>query len=85
MVSFKSLLEQWPNLGVLARDLGLSIHTVAAWKRRNFIPLAYWPRIIMSARKHRIKGVTNRALLAASKGTEAEPAETEADDGRVGP
>lgn len=62
-----ALLDLWPDIATLARDLGEPRDTVSSWKRRNSIPIRHWPGIVALARRQGIGGVTIPALLAASR------------------
>lgn len=63
MGNFADLLTRWTGLGILGRDLGVPYDTVASWKRRNSIPAAYWPAIVLSAATRGIDGVDSQTLM----------------------
>jgi hypothetical protein len=64
MKSVGELFDLWPSMADLGRDLDLPYSTVAAWKQRGSIPVAYWRGIIDAARK-RGHGKVNGDLLVA--------------------
>ena len=66
MYSFSEILELWPQLSELASDIGRPYATVVAWKRRDSIPLAYWPAVVASAKSRRLYGITKESLLGAT-------------------
>lgn len=56
--SFAVLLDMWPDLAVIARDLGFPYSTVSTWHRRNVIPFAHWPVLAESAQARGLRGIT---------------------------
>lgn len=65
-MNVSEILSLWPDLRVLADDIGRPYHTVSAWKRRGSIPVAYWSAIVASARARGLS-VSEKTLLAAAR------------------
>jgi hypothetical protein len=63
MQNVADIFAIWPSDADLARDIGLSYSTVAAWKQRGSIPVAYWLPVIHAARKRRHPEITADLLL----------------------
>ena len=57
-ITVRSVLAQWPSMALVARDLRVPYNTVAAWCRRDFVPVKYWERLAKAARSRRLRGVT---------------------------
>jgi hypothetical protein len=53
----------WASMAEIGRDLGLPYTTVAAWKQRGSIPVAYWLGIISAARRRGHPEVTAELLI----------------------
>jgi hypothetical protein len=63
MQNVADIFAAWPSDADLARDIGLSYPTVASWKQRGSIPVAYWRPIIQAAGKRRHPEITADLLL----------------------
>jgi hypothetical protein len=63
MKGIDEILNLWPTMADLGRDLGLPYPTVAAWKQRGSIPVAYWRGIILAARRRGHPEVTGDLLI----------------------
>jgi hypothetical protein len=63
MQNVADIFAAWPSDADLARDIGLSYPTVASWKQRGSIPVAYWRPIILAACKRRHPEITASLLL----------------------
>jgi hypothetical protein len=63
---FAALIERFPDMAALARQMGIPHSTVAAWKRRDQIPESRWRSIEAAAKAMKVRGVSYRALAAAS-------------------
>jgi hypothetical protein len=83
--SFASLLDRWPNLIDLARDLNLSQFTVRAWRRRDAIPARYWDILASNARGRGLRGVTYASFRDIEAGREALRQTQKAGENRVSP
>lgn len=68
--SFTELLNQWPSPTKLAEDIGAWENNIGGYKKRNSLPSRYFVKLVASARKNRIKGVTFKLLaeLAEERG-----------------
>ena len=53
----------WPSDADLGRDIGVPYSTVAAWKQRRSIPVAYWREIIRAARRRGFQEITADLLV----------------------
>lgn len=68
MQNVAAIFAVWPSDADLARDIGLSYPTVASWKQRGSIPVAYWRPIIQAAHKRRHPEITADLLLELHAG-----------------
>ena len=55
LISFSDLLERFPCLALVARELRLPYATVASWRRRNFVPAGYWGALVDYARRQKLQ------------------------------
>jgi hypothetical protein len=62
--SFSEALERFRPLTLVSDELGLSYHTVWAWKARNWVEPGYWGVIGRLAERLGIQGVTEQTLSA---------------------
>lgn len=46
-------ISLWPTLADFAADVGVKRNTARGWKRRNSIPVKYWPAVLEMARERR--------------------------------
>lgn len=58
-----TLIKRWPSMAELGRDLDLPYSTVAAWKQRGSIPVAYWRQLVSAARRRGLSDVTSDLLI----------------------
>ena len=65
MHSVGEIIGLWPSMADLGRDLGLPYSTVAAWKQRESIPIAYWRALVGAARQRGLRQVTADLLIEA--------------------
>lgn len=56
--SFRTVLDSWPSLVVIATQLRERYATVHNWYRRDSIPRWYWPALIRSAERLGISGIS---------------------------
>jgi hypothetical protein len=63
MKSITDIMELWPTTADFGRDIGLPYPTVASWKQRGSIPVAYWRGIIRAARRRGHAEVTGDLLI----------------------
>jgi hypothetical protein len=59
------IIDLWPSVADIGRDLDLPYSTVAAWKQRGSIPVAHWRDLLRAARRRGLVGVTSDSLIAA--------------------
>lgn len=59
------IIGLWPSMADLGRDLGLPYPTVAAWKQRGSIPVAYWRELVGAAHQRGFRDVNAEMLIAA--------------------
>jgi hypothetical protein len=71
MHTFGTLLDRWPSIPELARDLGMPAPTVHSWKRRNTVHVEHWPALIASARRLGVRGITLESLMRAAQTSRA--------------
>ena len=63
MKGIDRILRLWPSIADLGRDLGVPYPTVAAWKQRGSIPVAYWRALIDAARSRGLREITSELLV----------------------
>jgi hypothetical protein len=56
---------------LLAADLGVTANTANQWRRRLFIPVIYWPRLLAALEKKLERAVDNDELVAATIAADA--------------
>jgi len=81
MKGIDQILALWPSIADLGRDLGVPYSTVAAWKQRGSIPVAYWRGLTQAARSRGLREVTSELLVALHDPRTAEPASGFAEHG----
>lgn len=61
----EDLIELWPEPRVanFGRDLGIPVEHASAIKRRNSIPVRFWPKLLDSAREREIDGLNYDVLV----------------------
>lgn len=76
----REVIDLWPSMSEFADAVGEAYGTVKAMRRRNSIPVNYWPRLIADAERRNFQGVTYEALtlMHASRKESGEPAESAA-------
>lgn len=70
--SFQAIIRRFPDQQVIAQALDLPYQTVASWNKRDFIPSAYWPRLVRLAANLDVKGVSRAVLMRLYDAHEAE-------------
>ncbi len=66
MSAVAAIIAKWPNKSELARDLGLkNASHIGTMQVRMQINPFLWPAMVESARRHKVKGVSIKALYAA--------------------
>lgn len=74
MITFRSIIDRWPSAEKLNADLGLKTYSHARMmKRRNNIPIVYWPRMLEAAKK---RGISLTRLELASALAARKPSAT---------
>jgi len=56
---------------MLAIDLGVTANTANQWRRRNFIPVLYWPRLVHVLKQRLGRKVATDELVAMTAAAEA--------------
>jgi len=62
MQTIADIFDAFDGPAKLGRALGVTTERAAALKRRNSIPVTYWPKLIAAARERRISGITYESL-----------------------
>lgn len=70
MYTIGDLISAFDGNTKFAAIIGKNASTASEMKRRNSIPIEYWPRIIKAAREMGIEGVSNDTLVALHLGRE---------------
>lgn len=73
MNSVDDITGLWPSMAELGRDLGVPYSTVAAWKQRGSIPVAYWRDLVRAAGQRGYRAVTADLLIEAHDKTTDTP------------
>ena len=63
MKSVADIFELWPSVAEIGRDLDLPYPTVAAWKQRGSIPVAYWRAVIDAKRRRGHSDISGDVLV----------------------
>lgn len=63
MQTIAELFEDFGGPSKVGQAIGVSTEHAAAMKRRNSIPVTYWPSLIATAREREIAGITYEALV----------------------
>jgi hypothetical protein len=63
MQNVAEVFDLWPSDAEFGRDIAMPYSTVAAWKQRGSIPVAYWREIIRAARRRGHPELTADALV----------------------
>lgn len=73
-MTFADVVQKWPSVAALSRDIGRSPNVVKQWRRRASIPPEYWLDVERAARRRGIEGVTVFAMaeIAAASAVPAE-------------
>lgn len=78
MTSFRSIIDQWPDLPTFADDLGVRYGAAQVMRHRDSISSLYWRDLVAAAEKRGIQGVTLELLanLKAERRASAKEAPT---------
>jgi hypothetical protein len=63
METVSDLIEAYGGVAAFARVIGKSSSTASEMKRRGSVPVAYWPKLIASAGRLGIAGITAERLM----------------------
>lgn len=63
MQTIADVFALWPTDADIGRDIGMPYSTVAAWKQRGSIPVAYWRDLIRAAQRRHLRQVTADVLV----------------------
>src|SRR3954466_15742615 len=64
--TFVGLLRVWPDKRAIADDLHCPYYTVAAWFRRQHVPVQRWESLVRAARRRGLHGVTFSRFRSAA-------------------
>ena len=61
------LIDLWPDpkIANFGRDIGTTVEHAATIKRRNSIPVQYWPDVVAGAKARKIVGINYDSLVSA--------------------
>lgn len=62
METLPDIFDAFDGPAELGRALGITTELAAGMRRRNSIPVRYWPTLIAAARERRISGITYESL-----------------------
>ena len=62
MGTVAELFDAFDGPANVGRAIGVTTEHAAAMKRRQSIPVPYWPKLIAAARERRISGITYESL-----------------------
>ena len=68
--SYIDVIDLWPDRQELADDLGIRYNTLNVMRHRNRIPSQHWRKVVASASKRRIRGVTLELLAELEEAQE---------------
>ncbi|WP_136617028.1 MULTISPECIES: hypothetical protein [Mesorhizobium] len=60
------VINLWPSLTEFAADIAVEYGTAKAMRRRESIPVEYWPALIRKAEERQIAGINPASLLDAA-------------------
>jgi len=55
MMTFTQVISMWPNMAVLAEEIGAPHESVKKWKQRDHIPAEWWSALLKAAKKRRYR------------------------------
>lgn len=61
--TFLDVIDAWPTVEAMAKDIGVSSVKIRQWKLRNSIPGGHWRRVVEAAGRRGYRAITY-ALLA---------------------
>jgi hypothetical protein len=67
-MTVKEFLTQWRGWEEAGRDIGIPGDHVRVMALRQSIPVKYWPKLIASAKRRRIRGVNAKLLMELHSG-----------------
>ena len=72
--SVSDLIDLWPEPRVanFGRDIGTTVEHASAIKRRNSIPVKFWPKVLDGAKERGIRGVNYDVLVDLHQRPEAQ-------------
>lgn len=73
--NFRDVLALWPTLSELARDIDFDYERVAQWRKRDWIPPEWFPRVLQAAEKRGFDLTLQQLMSIASTIAEAKEAE----------
>jgi len=62
MTSFRTIIDQWPDLPTFAEDLGVKYPAAQVMRHRDSISSSYWRDLVAAAERRGIAGVTLEVL-----------------------
>ena len=62
METIAAVFDAFDGPAELGRAIGTTTEHAAGMRRRNSIPVTYWPKLIAAARERRISGITYESL-----------------------
>jgi hypothetical protein len=74
METLPALFTAFGGPAKVGQAIGVSTEHAASMKRRNSIPVGYWPQLIAAARERRITGITYESLTHLHAGSRSERA-----------
>ena len=57
------IIDDFGGLSEFAREMKVSRQLAFFWRKNNEIPARYWARLIRSARRKKISGITSAKLI----------------------
>ena len=72
MTEVSDIIDIWPSMAELGRDLDLPYSTVAAWRQRGSIPAQHWLALIRAGRRRGHATLTSD-LLTEAHGLASDP------------
>ncbi len=75
MRTLAAIFSAFGGASKVGRAIGVSTEHAASMKRRNSIPVGYWPALVAAAQERQITDITYESLTHLHAGSQTEPAE----------
>ena len=66
-MDFTDIINLFPSMSALAREMKVPYVNVKRWRQRNFIPCEHWFSLIKAARKWELPFITAEVLVMLAR------------------